>query len=665
MTLRNREEHLAASEEFSPYNQPGSFLFSHPSEVKYWCQSIPSQDGLPLTPPDTASDCANSEYAEMNPSWSQTTMPDEKWSTETAQDNSIMTQGPANEWSHRGTTVTSQDLQALNASAWLQASQGPVDLGLSPVLSHESQSTHTLNSFSEPDTPLLPPGLDLSFISDAAWNPSGPVTYSSTHKGPRDFSTGLVSPPQTVLDGLPAEHVHQSYHSASSVVCGPPQQMYFYPSADVHRPGSVASDQTPNQGRTMLPRTDVQFGPAPQFHGQYRALQPHLTGPEVTRPTASVSSASGRPKEAVVSRPASIHSAGYADPPRGSPNGQVRAPYPDVASVPYFVDSTSQDFSNFIRYDQEDPVSAESMRLPSSCGSVAAPSPATAMAPSIPADGPMPFPAMSSGVPSVSNETDEGRHRNHPLYSEGPCADGLYHCPFASDPSCQHKPTKLKCNYDKFVDSHLKPFRCKHESCSKQEFSSTACLLRHEREAHGMHGHGDRPHLCFYAGCERGIPGNGFPRRYNLFDHMKRVHDHKEELSAQDKGTPDSQRSRKPASRKRKSSSPADEAPAAQRVKTQVMQEHAPMMAIPPAAFPHQPMSASPELVSSAAYHQRMPSDPHHTRQRILYSQWANQRELLEFQMSAVRSPDDEANLQRLSQNIEELRRLSQQARLG
>lgn len=61
------------------------------------------------------------------------------------------------------------------------------------------------------------------------------------------------------------------------------------------------------------------------------------------------------------------------------------------------------------------------------------------------------------------------------------------------------------------------------------QFSSTAVLLRHEREAHGMHGHGDRPHLCLYPGCERSIPGNGFPRRYNLFDHMRRVHDHQED----------------------------------------------------------------------------------------------------------------------------------------
>ena len=41
-----------------------------------------------------------------------------------------------------------------------------------------------------------------------------------------------------------------------------------------------------------------------------------------------------------------------------------------------------------------------------------------------------------------------------------------------------------------------------------------------------MHGHGEKPHLCSFQDCDRSVPGNGFPRRWNLFDHMKRVHDY-------------------------------------------------------------------------------------------------------------------------------------------
>ncbi|KAK4546899.1 hypothetical protein LTR36_001631 [Oleoguttula mirabilis] len=263
----------------------------------------------------------------------------------------------------------------------------------------------------------------------------------------------------------------------------------------------------------------------------------------------------------------------------------------------------------------------------------------------------------------LPGDNDEGRHRTHPLYTEGPQADGLYHCPFKSDPSCQHKPTKLKCNYDKFIDSHIKPFRCKMDACAKQEFSSTACLLRHEREAHGMHGHGDRPHLCYYPGCERGIPGNGFPRRYNLFDHMKRVHDHKEEPTSVT-GSPDiagdNQGQRRTGGRKRKASGSTLPEPVAQRQRPmpsppQRMQTvPLPQVEYQQGPEPYQQVEAGPQPLRKTQH-----------KQRLLYSQWANQRELLARQMDFLQSPDDEANLQRLSQNINELRRLSQEARRG
>jgi hypothetical protein len=54
--------------------------------------------------------------------------------------------------------------------------------------------------------------------------------------------------------------------------------------------------------------------------------------------------------------------------------------------------------------------------------------------------------------------------RDHPLYHNvTPHADGLYHCPWENKPeaNCQHKPEKLKCNYeyDPFPFS-LPPFQC-------------------------------------------------------------------------------------------------------------------------------------------------------------------------------------------------------------
>ncbi|KAK3944565.1 zinc finger protein GLI2 [Diplogelasinospora grovesii] len=127
------------------------------------------------------------------------------------------------------------------------------------------------------------------------------------------------------------------------------------------------------------------------------------------------------------------------------------------------------------------------------------------------------------GARRMSGEGESAR--DHYLYKNAfPHTDGLFHCPWEGQPSCNHKAEKLKCNYDKFVDSHLKPYRCKVEGCQNARFSSTACLLRHEREAHAMHGHGEKPYLCTYEGCERSLPGHGFPRQWNLRDHMRRVH---------------------------------------------------------------------------------------------------------------------------------------------
>jgi hypothetical protein len=85
----------------------------------------------------------------------------------------------------------------------------------------------------------------------------------------------------------------------------------------------------------------------------------------------------------------------------------------------------------------------------------------------------------------------------------------------------------------KYLDSHLRPYTCRYantkQDCEDLRFSSNACLFRHEREAHGLHNHGHNPFLCKFPTCERAKANNGFPRKWNLRDHMKRMHNHIED----------------------------------------------------------------------------------------------------------------------------------------
>lgn len=54
--------------------------------------------------------------------------------------------------------------------------------------------------------------------------------------------------------------------------------------------------------------------------------------------------------------------------------------------------------------------------------------------------------------PSFTRRTSgdgESSARDHPLYRNAyPGTDGLFHCPWEGQSSCNHKPEKLKCNYE-------------------------------------------------------------------------------------------------------------------------------------------------------------------------------------------------------------------------
>lgn len=470
---------------------PGSFLFSQPAELEQWCQSVPLEQDLPLTPPDTASDCGNSDCPSMtSQSWSHASYPEDSWSTYFVQDTGAHSQSYGSDWRGNVAPATSQDKTALDASAWMNIPSGTVDLGLSPVLSHESQSSHTLNSFSELDIPVLPPSLDLSF-AEATWNPPAPSRYESS---PQDGSPAMsrvhcvsaAPSAQAFHDPRPSGGLPlaQQYHTPVDYQAYPaqgtqdPQAFYqqptlYYPPVTHHRP--------------LLPRTEPAAVPNQATHGPQRAIRPHVSVPQGSDASVhSVSTVAGRnqdmPRQSLAPTPG-LHQSGSPVSqrlPSGVPaSGETTSHMPPdfavhsqpVGPVGYLSDRT-EDWTSFIHFDHEDTVP------PSGPTRSESPPPSLKRhrtdpvfsyptgyghAPTILDVPPMPdVNAVDSsflqdsttatyGMPIAAPapaETDEGRHRSHPLYNEGPSADGLYHCPYEKEPHCQHKPTKLKCNYE-------------------------------------------------------------------------------------------------------------------------------------------------------------------------------------------------------------------------
>ena len=188
----------------------------------------------------------------------------------------------------------------------------------------------------------------------------------------------------------------------------------------------------------------------------------------------------------------------------------------------------------------------------------------------------------------------------------------------------------------------MKPFRCKHSTCHEVQFSSTACLLRHEREAHGMHGHGSKPNLCLYADCERSQPGNGFPRRYNLYDHMRRVHDYNGPTTSPD-GIIMPDTLPPPSKKERKRRISNDDASSLRlEKKTKVR----PMLP-PPSVSSTGSQSVSPIL-------KRERDTP------SLLAQWDEKRTSIQLRLDTVSHTDMES-LRRISEDVASLQRISQE----
>ena len=125
--------------------------------------------------------------------------------------------------------------------------------------------------------------------------------------------------------------------------------------------------------------------------------------------------------------------------------------------------------------------------------------------------------------PSGDDESP-GRHRSNTTISrpDPPTnKEGKYICTYS--PECEDQTFDRKCEWNKHMDKHDRPYRCTHPDCAKlQGFTYSGGLLRHEREVHGKHGGPKTQLMCNYPDCKR--KNKGFTRKENLNEHIRRVH---------------------------------------------------------------------------------------------------------------------------------------------
>ncbi|KAK4223875.1 cell wall transcription factor ACE2 [Podospora fimiseda] len=110
-----------------------------------------------------------------------------------------------------------------------------------------------------------------------------------------------------------------------------------------------------------------------------------------------------------------------------------------------------------------------------------------------------------------------------PLREETKNGEGKYICTW---PSCTDdvKEFARKCEWNKHMDKHDRPYKCEAEGCEKLPgFTYSGGLLRHEREVHGKHGGPKNSFHCPHVNCKR-HSGRGFSRQENLNEHLRRVH---------------------------------------------------------------------------------------------------------------------------------------------
>lgn len=414
----------------------------------------------------------------MTAKFSQASMPEDTWYTGPVQDHNTYVHSSSSEWDAQTLFSSAQDFQPLDTFHWTNTTQGSVDTGLSPVLSHESQSSHTLNSLSESE---LPSGLDLSFNFEPTWDAAGSVMAYDIQPTQRPLPGFVPS-----LDELPLRTPMDDAFTQWPVDlqgCST-QPMFFSQGSQTAR--STMRSPIVAAPRTLLPRTEGAMASPTSALAQTSSQRPTRSLIQDRASSRRSSQSVSNTGYAVLQSPR-IH-AGHYIAPRPSMSQDAKSAsihamsfrhgsQSDASSRNYTQDSTSaitdpaaEEFTAFIQYDQDEPsaptgssrsdqrstatnvhanpsfsyLSGAHNHFVQSAGSSQETSRQSA---TTPADAKPIKTATKSGTAS-SNEVDEGRHRNHPLYAKGPDTDGMFRCPFKATENCPHKATKLKCNYE-------------------------------------------------------------------------------------------------------------------------------------------------------------------------------------------------------------------------
>ncbi|KAK3308950.1 uncharacterized protein B0T15DRAFT_123948 [Chaetomium strumarium] len=104
-------------------------------------------------------------------------------------------------------------------------------------------------------------------------------------------------------------------------------------------------------------------------------------------------------------------------------------------------------------------------------------------------------------------------------------ASGMFVCTWP-DCSDQIKEFKRRCEWDKHMDKHERPYKCPEKACERVlGFTYPGGLSRHMREVH-LIGLDDNERLyCTEQNCKRNVgKGKWFTRQENLDEHLHRVH---------------------------------------------------------------------------------------------------------------------------------------------